>query len=98
MSDRVGACLNSVNRSLQFCRDHFGGGCSPPPTFERDRPPPAPNDSWDPPSDLALRLQPELDQAADRFGAADVILHAPSISLIYQRLRHPHGDLGLSAP
>src|SRR5450631_2717088 len=25
-SDHVGACLDGVNRSVQFCRDHFGAG------------------------------------------------------------------------
>src|SRR5882724_7221877 len=25
-SDPVGACLDGANRSIQFCRDHFGAG------------------------------------------------------------------------
>src|SRR5476649_1717848 len=25
-SDHVGACLDGANRSIQFCRDHFGAG------------------------------------------------------------------------
>src|SRR4029077_4539009 len=25
-SDYVGACLDGANRSIQFCRDHFGAG------------------------------------------------------------------------
>jgi hypothetical protein len=68
-SDHVGACLDGANRSIQFCRDHFGAGVrfrhSSKEVLLLWRPPVAAE--FNHVTLFPLRLQPELDQAADSF-------------------------------
>jgi hypothetical protein len=44
-----------------------------------------------------LRLQIELDQAADGFGAAHFVCRGPGVSLLDESLRHSDGDVRVPA-